>query len=425
MIRDLAKTFYYGYVVLVSCVIASFSYGIFYTVAVFFKPLQEEFGWSATLVASVHSVHLLVFVASSFLVGWSTDRIGPRLTMGWGGTLIGIGFVCCNFINSIWHLYIFYSVASLGAGIIWSLPLTTIQRWFIKGRGLTLGIVASGVGFGTLFFAPAANHFIINYGWRKSYIILGMSTWVILMAAAFFIRKNPEDVGAKPYGFEAIRNKTSSVDSKVWRDGEWTFREAVRTRTIWLLCILYFCTVLPMEMAMVHIVAFAINLGISKAASAGALGLIGGASICGRIIMAWSAEKLGWKVALTICLSGCTVMFLWLTGVKSLWMIYVFAIIYGFFYGGKTPLIPGLIGLCFPGKSMATIIGMVHGLSLIGGALGPLVGGIAYDATSSYTAAFAMGAFFWAAGAVLLLYVKLPQKQKEVAVGLSIAKLTS
>ena len=197
--------FFYGYVVLISCFIASFSYGLFYTVAVFFKPLQEEFGWSATLIASSQSIHLIGFVASSFFVGWSTDRIGPRMTMVWSGTLIGVGFICCSFINSIWHLYIFYGLASLGAGVIWTLPLTTIQRWFIKGRGLTLGIVSSGIGFGTLFFVPVANSFITNYGWRKSYIVLGILTWFILMAGAFFIRKNPEEIGSKPYGFEVIK----------------------------------------------------------------------------------------------------------------------------------------------------------------------------------------------------------------------------
>ena len=167
---------------------------------------------------------------------------------------------------------------------------------------------------------------------------------------------------------------------------------------------------------MVHIVNFAINIGISKTASAGALGLIGGISILGRIIMAWSAEKLGWKISLSICLFGCTILFLWLTIVNNLWMLYVFAIIYGFFYGGKTPLIPGLICFYFPGKSMATIMGMIHGISLGGGALGPVIGGIAYDTTGSYTAAFVIGALFWAASAILLLYLKMPQKQKELTI---------
>jgi len=174
-----------------------------------------------------------------------------------------------------------------------------------------------------------------------------------------------------------------------------------------------------MEMVLVHIVAFALGMGISKTDSASALGLIGAASIFGRILMSWSAERIGWKTAMCICILGNMGMFLWLTGVKTAWMIYFFALVYGFFYGGKTPLIPGLIGAYFPGKSIATIIGMTHGISLVGGALGPLFGGIVYDTTGSYRAAFAVGAFFWALSAVLLVFVKLPQKSAHLGVRLA------
>ena len=407
---------YYGCIVLIACFLSCFSYGLFYSLGVFFKPLQEEFRWSATLISSVQSLHLLVFFCSSFIIGWSTDKIGPRWTLGWGGTLLGVGFFCCSFMNEIWHFYIFYTIASFGAGIIWVLPTTTIQRWFIKGRGLTLGIVAAGVGFGTLIYAPAVSYLIESYGWRKSYIICGITTWLILMVAAFFIRKSPEVMGLKPYGWESIQSKTKSGKpngySKVWRDEEWTFKEALRTKSFWLLCILYLCTVLPIHMVMVHIVPYAIGLGISKSAAAGALGLTGGISILGRITMAWSAEKSGWRLSLYVCLLMCAVLFIWLLYVDSVWMIYFFAVVYGFFYGGKTPLIPGLIGLMFPGKSLATITGSIHGISLIGGAFGPIIGGIVYDSTKSYAVAFIIGAFFWAAAVLFLFLAKTPQKQK-------------
>ena len=98
-------------------------------------------------------------------------------------------------------------------------------------------------------------------------------------------------------------------------------------------------------------------------------------------------------------------------------MIYFFAVVYGFSYGGKTPLLPGLIGLMFPGASLATIIGAIHGLALTGGALGPIIGGVVYDATKSYDVAFIIGAFFWAAAGLLLFFAKMPDKQKVVQTG--------
>ena len=162
---------------------------------------------------------------------------------------------------------------------------------------------------------------------------------------------------------------------------------------------------------MVHIVPAAISVGIDRTAAAGALGLIGGISIAGRIVMSTSTEKLGWEKALIISCGMCGVMFLWLLGLKGLWMLYIFAIIYGFFYGGKAPLVPGLIGTYFPGKSLATIIGVLHALCLIGGAIGPLIGGIVFDQTGSYSIAFIIGAVFWTI-AVALTFLLQRRRQR-------------
>ena len=182
--------------------------------------------------------------------------------------------------------------------------------------------------------------------------------------------------------------------------------EALKIKTFWLLSIMYFCCILPVYMVMMHIVPAAISVGIDRSAAAGALALVGGMSIAGRIIMGTSAEKLGWERALIICFGMCSLMFLWLLGVKGLLMLYIFAIIYGFFYGGYSPLVPGLIGFYFPGKSMATIIGAVFAFALIGGATGPLIGGIVFDRTESYATAFIIGAAFWATAVIVLLLIR-------------------
>ena len=405
---------FYGYIVLGSCFITSFSYGLFYTLGVFFKPLEAEFGWNATLISSVQSLHFFIFVVSTFLVGWSTDTFGPRFTVGWGGTLIGIGFLCCSFTRTICQFYVFYGIASLGAGIIWSLPTATIQRWFVRGRGITLGIVASGIGCGTLCLAPIANHLIENYGWRTSYVTCGIGIWVMLMTSAFFMRGRPEDIAQTHLALKTeVRNakvKEPKHGSKIFTNGERSLKETLRTPVFWFITAQYFFSVLPLQLAMLHVVPFAISIGISGSAASAILGLIGGFSILGRLIMGWSAEKLGWKRSLLICLLACMIIFLWLAAVSKLWMLLVFAVVYGFFYGGKTPLTPGLVGFYFYGRSLGTLIGIAHAISLVGGAVGPILGGIVYDATGNYNVAFVIGSALWGISATLLMLVKVPLK---------------
>ena len=411
MDKDQKHAFFYGWVVVLACFLSSFSYGLFFSMGVFFKPLQAEFGWSYTLTSSIQSVHTAVYILSTFLVGWSTDKLGPRITILCGGTMIAIGIVLCSQVNTLGQFFLFYGIASLGCGIEVTLPTATVQRWFIKRRGLALGLTMCGTGAGTLVYAPLSNYLILTQGWRMSYVILAIVTWCLLMLAAALVRKSPQEMGLKPYGAGEVAaqpydTKAKRGSSQLRQVQEWTFREAAKTKTYWLLSFMFFCTVLPLNMVMVHIVPATINIGIDKTAAAGALALVGGISIAGRIIMGTSAEKLGWERALIICLGVCAVMFLWLTGVRSLWMLYTFAIVYGFFYGGKVPLVPGLIGLHFPGKSLATIIGGAQAFAMIGGVIGPLLGGIVFDQTDSYAIAFIVGAGVWVIAAALTFLVR-------------------
>jgi MFS family permease len=407
--------FFYGWVVLGCCFLATFSYGIFYTIGVFFKPLQAEFGWSATLISSIQSLHIAIGVVSSLLVGWATDKFGPRLTLACAGTLIGLGISLCSQVSELWHFYLFYGIASLGVGALWTLPMAIVQRWFVKEKGLTLGIAAAGIGAGVVVYVATANSLILALGWRFTYLIIGIGTWVLLMVAAGLMAQSPENKGLNPLGIEEPGmgfpdTQANRYHPELWRAGEWSLGEALRSWSFWLLTGIQLCASMPVMMVMVHVVPFAITVGINETAAAGALALIGGLSIAGRIGMGTVAQKAGFKRVLIICTGACAVMFIWLLRVQSLWMIYFFAIIYGFFYGGQVPQIPGLIGYFFPGKSLATIFGTLGAISAIGGILGPLVGGFVWDKTGSYGMAFIIGASFWALSIILALLLKPPQK---------------
>jgi MFS family permease len=402
-------------VVLGCCFLATFSYGVFCTIGIFFKPLQAEFGWSATLISSIQSLHITVGIVSGLLIGWSTDKFGPKLILACAGALIGIGISLCSQVSELWQFYLFYGIASLGQSALWTLPMSIVQRWFIKEKGLTLGITAAGIGAGLVVYTPIANSLILTLGWRSAYIFMGIGTWVLLMVAARLMAQSPENKGLKPLGIEDpgvgfIDTQTNRYHPELWRAGEWSLREALKTRSFWLLTAYQLCATLSIQMLLVHMVPFAITIGINETAAAGALALIGGFSIAGRIGMGTVAQKSGFKRILTICTGACAVMFIWLLRVQSLWMIYFFAIIYGFFYGGQVPQVPGLIGYFFPGKSLTTIFGMSGAISSIGSMLGPLVGGLVWDRTGSYGMAFIIGASFWVLAILLAFLLKPPQK---------------
>lgn len=415
------RRFFYGWIIVAASFFAAMSYGLFHTFGVFFKSLQAEFGWSRTLTASVSSVHLMVYAVSGIMIGKVTDKYGPRAGLTIGAFLIGVGLMLCSRIGSIWQLYIFFGlIASLGAGVVYSLPSATVQRWFVEKRGLVLGIVMSGVGFSTMILAPLTNYLISSYGWRMAYIILGSGSLCVLSGVAMTMVSDPEKIGLNPYGFnkdktdETLQGSNCSYNtSDNIGKGEiqiWTAKEAIKTQAFWVIYLLHFFAVLPLFMIMVHIVPFATDMGIPKAVAAGALGLIGGSSILGRILMGSLSDRIGWKNGITICVGCCCIITLWLINMRSVWALYVFVVFFGFFYGGKVPLFPGLVSSFFGTASLAEIMGIFGTGSGIGGMIGPLVGGYLYDKTGDYSIAFLLASGSYAISVVFSLIVRQPEK---------------
>jgi OFA family oxalate/formate antiporter-like MFS transporter len=400
--------FFYGWVVAASCFICCFSYGLFYTMGIFFTTLQAEFGWSSALTSSIHSLHLIIFIPSTFFMGWLADKYGPRLPIVLGAIFIGVGFSLLSQVKGLSQFYLFYVIASLGAGIIFSLPTSTVQKWFVKRSGLALGIVLSGIGAGTLFYAPLAEHLISIYGWRTAYIQIGAGTAILLLIASIGAT-TPEKKGIQPYGSKSLTQQ--ELDRGEVSEPSWGLGEALRNKSLWLICALYTCTVLPIHIIAVHLVPFAESTGIDKGIASWALGLVGGISILGRIITPTFVEgTIGWRKGIIIITAISAASFIWVSSSTSLWAIIVFVVVYGFCYGSKVPLVPALMRFYFGTKSLGQIVGFIHAVSLVGGAIGPLLAGYIVDVTGNYTIAFLTGAIFWVLAAFFAWLSKAPKR---------------
>jgi len=407
--------FFYGWVVVACCFICCFSYGLFYSMGVFFTTLQKEFGWSSALTSSIHSLHLIVFALSSFFMGWLSDKCGPRLPILLGAIFFGVGFSLLGRINNLLQFYLVYVFASLGAGIVWSLPTATVNKWFVERPGLALGIVVAGVGVATFVYSPLARYLIDNYGWRIAYTQMGTGTAMLLLLASLGAC-TPEKKGIKHYVVGSLLQR-EVVQRKI-REESWSLGEALTNKTLWIFCALSFCTILPIQMIAVHLVPFAESIGIEKATAAWAWGAVGGISILGRIITPTFLEKsIGWRRGLVGVCAILATSFFWISLATNLWMFSLFVVIYGFFYGGKVTLIPALMGSYFGTESIGQLIGFVYATPLIGGALGPLLAGYIVDITGNYIMAFLLGAVFWVVAAFLSWLIRPPKRQKPVTIG--------
>jgi len=369
---------------------------------VFFKPLEEEFGWSRTLVSSGYSAMLIGFAISAIVVGRAIDTYKPQHTLLVSALLGGLGICLCSQAHSINQLRIAFVFTGLGAGANWIVPIVFTQRWFY-GRsraGIALAIVVTGGGAGTLIFAPLFNHLILTYEWRRAFIVASIIFVTIVAASALVIKPS-------------LANRQSSHTEDEKKDTGtaaqyWSTSTAIRASSFRNIIFVYSIAVLSFQILSVHFVPHATDVGISPAAAATALGLTGGISVPGRIISGLMSTKIGWQKTLILSLFGMALSMGVLLFMKSTWMLYSFVLLYGICHGMRMPALLGIIGEFFGMRSVAELTSIAVAVSLLVGACAPFAAGFIFDLTGSYSTVFTTLIALLMCGVVAATIMKKP-----------------
>jgi len=377
--------FDYGYVIVaVSFLLQATGWGIFNSLGIFFKPLMDEFGWPRAQIASTITAGMLVIGTSAILQGRLSDRYGPRLTMAISGGIFGLGFVLMAGIHSIWQVYLYLSlIAGIGVSGTDAVLLSTATRWFTRKRGLMVGIVKVGTGIGMLVMPLLINYFIGEFGWRKSFVILGGICFCTYMAASQLLIRDPAALGGSAYGDGA----ESGLNRKVAEEGL-TLQQAVRTAPFWMICGMYMAVLFCLSTILFHIVPHAIDLGVSPSGAAKVLAMIGAVSIGGRFLMGGAGDAIGNRNSLVVAFGVITAAMVWLQFADSLRMLYLFAALHGFAHGAFYALMAPLLADYCGTRDHGVILGVLIFISTIGGSTGPLIAGILFDSTGTYRTIF-------------------------------------
>jgi len=394
--------FFYGYVVvLLAFIIMVVTWGTFYTFGVFFKPVLTEFDWTRTGTSGAYSLAFMVSGFLSIVAGRLNDRFGPRVVVSACGVLLCSGYLLMSQVSAIWQLYLFYGIVGIGLSGAYVPSISAVSRWFVKRRGLMTGIAMAGIGAGTMITPPVTNWLISNYGWRTSYIVIGIVVLVLMVLAAQFLKRDPTQMRLIPYGEGVVESQNSDLEARGF-----SFQEAIRTWQFWVVCGMFTFSEFCVQTITVHIVPHATDLAISAANAAGILAIIGGAGVTGRVMMGGAGDRVGNKPATTICLIMMLASLLWLLAAEELRMFYLFAVVFGFAYGGYQPLISLVVAELFGLSSLGVILGAVTFSITIGAAVGPALAGRIFDITGSYQSAFLVCAALSIVAIILTLFIK-------------------
>ncbi len=394
------KKFFYGYVIVgLGLIINMVLGGTLYTFSVFFEPLSTEFGWTRAATSGAFSLYMLLHGFLYIITGKMNDKLGPRIVTSLCGLLMGIGYMMMALTSEIWHIYLFYGViiaVGMSGGYV---PLTsTVTRWFTGNskRGLMVGISVAGVGLGTMIFPPLARWLIDSYGWKTSYVVIGTAVLLIIMSSAQFLKRAPEQL------INSLDN-SSSIDTQ--QQGL-SLQKTMKTRQFWLITLAYFGFGFILQAIMVHIVMHVTGLGIPGTSAAAMFIVLGGASVCARISMGSLADRIGNRTIVTGSFILLVIALLCLFIAREMWMFYIFAALFGSGWGGmvasQSPIVADLFGM----HSHGVILGMIVSTITFGSAVGPVIAGAIFDASSSYTVAFIICVVFAFMGIILSLLLR-------------------
>jgi len=390
---------FYGWVVTVAAfTVLATSYGIQFSFGVLLPRIVEDTGWSRAEISLAFSVYIFGYSALSVFSGVLTDRLGPRRVIAIGGVILGVAYVLVGLVQSQWQLYIALGVVgSIGMSAAFVPCSTTVARWFVRRRGLAVGLTTSGGSFGALLFAPVVGLILGVTTWRVTYIGLGVLVAVVLVTASRLIHGQPEVLGLRPDGddpAEPIEPRVLTADSSpssIDLEG-YTLSESVRTFDFWLMTSVFFMTWLVVFLPLVHLAPFAEDLGASPAVAGTIISATGIGSMIGRVSAGTISDKLGRPPVLMVAVMTQIVAFVAFASVTSLPALYPAAIVLGLGYGGTTSMFPALFGDRFGRAHVGAIVGLVFSVAGSVAAFGPAFAGFVYDATGSYRVAFVVSA---------------------------------
>lgn len=401
---------FYGWVIVGACfVIMSMHTGLMYSYGVFFKHLIADFGWSRGATSGVHSLFMVVHGGFAIAMGWLADRFGPARVMAACAFIGGLGLALTSQINSLWQFYLTYGIIfGVGESAGFTITMSTTARWFIKRRGLALGIVASGAGIGTMIMAPAAERLITAFGWSTAYLVLAVAAWAVMIPSALVLRRDPAEKGLRSYGSDEAVIGVARIAQREVNAAETgiALRAAVLYKPLWMLFAIFFTFNVCLQMVMIHLVNYATDIGMASLIAATFISIIGLGSFIGRLLMGTASDRIGASNALLICCIIMMVTLIFLIFAHEMWMFYLFAIIFGFAYGGEVPQMPVLVGRFFGMRAVAALVGVTVFGATIGGALGAWMGGQIFDVTQSYQLAFTIAAVTSFISVVLTLMLK-------------------
>jgi sugar phosphate permease len=364
--------------------------------------IQEDTGWSIAQISFAGAAGLLLLGLGGPASGWLIDRFGVRrLTVGaLLVTAAGMGGAALS--QELWQLVLLFGLLSgFGAGLVGSsLGPVIANRWFVRGRGVAVGVFGASSSAGQLVFFPLLTAIAVSAGWREAAAAMTVLLVAVAVPAAVLLRERPADVGELP------RGATAATPVEPDRSDAGIMRRALRSPEFWLLAGTFFvCGATSNGLVGQHFIAHAVDHGFTPVVASGALALMGAFNFVGTIASGWLTDRVDPRRLLLAYYAFRGLSLLYLPAIHDTLSVTGFAILFGLDYIATVPPTVALVADTFGRRNVGIVYGWVYFGHMFGAAIAAIAAGVVRDRVGDYALAFIAAGWLAVAAGVAALAI--------------------
>ena len=407
--REHSKVHYAWVVAAVTFFILLVGAGVRATPSILLVPLETEFGWSAATISAAIAVNIFLFgMIGPFAVA-VMERFGLRRTVSFSLLILGFGIALTSLMRTPWQMVVLWGfLVGSGTGMMaMVLGATIAERWFVRRRGLVLGILTASSATGQLIFLPLLANLSVHFGWRAVSLTVALIALLMAPIAALFLRNRPSEIGLPRYGENELLRGERKTENPVHRALS-ALRFGIRNRDFWLLAGTFFiCGASTNGLVGTHLIPACIDRGIPEVRAASLLAVIGVFDLMGTIASGWltdrfdSSKLLAWYYALR----GLSLIFLPVAFNFNFYGLSVYAVFYGLDWVATVPPTVRLAGNVFGEENAALMFGWIAASHQIGAAAVAWLAGILRTQTGDYASAFFSAGLLCLLAAFLAVFI--------------------
>lgn len=389
---------------------------------VFIDPFEIEFGWSRPVISFAFAVSLFLYGFSGPFMAAFVEVFGLKRMMLYSMLTLSTGLALTFVMQTQWQLILIWGVMiGVGSGLFLTVLSTQIaNRWFVKQRGLAVGILTASTATGQLILLPVLATIIDQYSWRYATGLIFILSLLILLLILLFMKDFPQDKGLLPYGQE---NNDQSAEQPTLQQNPFklalgTLMEGLRLKEFWLLAGSFFiCGLSTSGLIGTHFISYCIGFGIPVVTAAAMLSFMGVFDLVGTTLSGWLSDRIDnrWLLFWYYALRGISLLFLpfALAQGSYVWLV-IFSIFYGLDWIATVPPTIGLARREFGLKKSTLMYGWIMAAHQVGAGVAAFGGGVIFKVFGSYQWAFILAGSMCVLASLFVIMLKKHQPKLEV-----------